>query len=67
MEHNGQRREIVSIYVESIKSILSVTYNYKNVTCKQFHNEIKNDSKLLSQVLSSKKYETDYETEETLL
>jgi len=43
--------------IESIKSIMSVTYNYRNITCKEFYNEIKSNNKLLSEVRSSKKYE----------
>jgi len=35
--------------IESLKSIMSVTYNYKN-TCKEFYNEIKSNNKLLSEV-----------------
>jgi len=44
--------------IEIIKSIMSVTYNYKNITCKEFYNEIKSNNKLLSEIGSSKKYET---------
>jgi len=29
--------------IESIKSIMSVTYNYRNITCKEFYNEIKSN------------------------
>jgi len=37
---------------------MSATYSYKNITCKEFYNEIKSNNKLLSKVGSSKKYET---------
>jgi len=36
---------------------MSVTYNYRNITCKEFYNEMKSNNKLLSEVRSSKKYE----------
>jgi len=52
--------------IENIKSIMSVTYNYKNTTCKEFYNEIKSNIKLLSKVLKNMRPVTE-ETKDTVI
>jgi hypothetical protein len=42
--------------IESVKGILLVQYNYKHLSCKEFHGYLKNNQQLLMQMRSTEKY-----------
>lgn len=49
--------------MSTVKNILTVVYNYKNISCSEFYNEIKFNDKLLNQISSADKYTTEKESE----
>ncbi|CAM4571952.1 unnamed protein product [Leuciscus chuanchicus] len=49
-------KERNQLSVDSVKGLLLVQYNFKNITCKDFHAYLLNDRKLLGKISSSAKY-----------
>ena len=49
-------KERDSLLVGSVSSILMVVYNFNDISCKQFHDLVKNDHSLLAIVKGTAKY-----------
>jgi len=49
-------KERDSLLVGSVSSILTVVYNFNDISCKQFHDLVKNDHSLLAKVKGTAKY-----------
>ena len=49
-------KERNKLKVSTVRGILSVVYNYKNISCLEFYKEIKENEKFLNKVSNVDKY-----------